>query len=152
MDYGSGALMAVPGHDQRDFEFAKKYNIEIKQVIDTGEGALELDKALIEKGLLINSGNELDGLDFEKAFEKILKLAKDNNFGSKKVNYRLKNWGVSRQRKWGAPIPMMINKKNSADVIPFSDLNQEEINSEVLVKNGNEYVKETDTFLSLIHI
>ena len=86
MDYGSGALMAVPGHDQRDFEFAKKYNIEIKQVIDTGEGALELDKALIEKGLLINSGNELDGLDFEKAFEKILKLAKDNNFGSKKVN------------------------------------------------------------------
>ncbi len=146
MDYGSGALMAVPGHDQRDFEFAKKYNIEIKQVIDTGEGALELDKALIEKGLLINSGDELDGLDFEKAFEKILKLAKDNNFGSKKVNYRLKNWGVSRQRKWGAPIPMMINKKNSTDVIPFSDLNQEEINSEVLVKNGSEYIKETDTF------
>ena len=146
MDYGSGALMAVPGHDQRDFEFAKKYNIKIKQVIDTGDGKLELDKAQVEKGVLINSGNELDGLNFEEAFEKISKLAKDNNFGSEKVNYRLKNWGVSRQRKWGAPIPMMINKKNSADVIPFSDLSQEEIDSKVLAKNGNEYIKESDTF------
>ena len=83
MEYGSGALMAVPGHDQRDFEFAKKYDIKIKQVIDTGEGELkELKAALIEKGLLINSGKDLDGLNFNEAFEKISNLAKKNNFGS----------------------------------------------------------------------
>ena len=147
MEYGSGALMAVPGHDQRDFEFAKKYNIKIKQVIDTGEGELkELKAALIEKGLLINSGKDLDGLNFNEAFEKISNLAKKNNFGSKKVNYRLKNWGISRQRKWGAPIPMMINTENSSDVIPFSDLKEEEINSEILIKNGKHYIKEKDTF------
>ena len=147
MEYGSGALMAVPGHDQRDFEFAKKYNIKINQVIDTGEGELkELNAALIEKGLLINSGKDLDGLNFNEAFEKISNLAKKNNFGSKKVNYRLKNWGISRQRKWGAPIPMMINIENSSDVIPFSDLKEEEINSEILIKNGKRYIKEKDTF------
>ena len=147
MEYGSGALMAVPGHDQRDFEFAKKYDIKIKQVIDTGEGELkELKAALIEKGLLINSGKDLDGLNFNEAFEKISNLAKKNNFGSKKVNYRLKNWGISRQRKWGAPIPMMINTENSSDVIPFSDLKEEEINSEILIKNGKQYIKEKDTF------
>jgi leucyl-tRNA synthetase len=147
MEYGSGALMAVPGHDQRDFEFAKKYDIKIKQVIDTGEGELkELNAALIEKGLLINSGKGLDGLNFNEAFEKISNLAKKNNFGSKKVNYRLKNWGISRQRKWGAPIPMMINIENSSDVIPFSDLKEEEINSEILIKNGKQYIKEKDTF------
>ena len=147
MEYGSGALMAVPGHDQRDFEFAKKYDIKIKQVIDTGEGELkELKAALIEKGLLINSGKDLDGLNFNEAFEKISNLAKKNNFGSKKVNYRLKNWGISRQRKWGAPIPMMINTENSSDVIPFSDLKEEEINSEILIKNGKHYIKEKDTF------
>ena len=147
MEYGSGALMAVPGHDQRDFEFAKKYDIKIKQVIDTGEGELkELNAALIEKGLLINSGKDLDGLNFNEAFEKISNLAKKNNFGSEKVNYRLKNWGISRQRKWGAPIPMMINIENSSDVIPFSDLKEEEINSEILIKNGKQYIKEKDTF------
>ena len=147
MEYGSGALMAVPGHDQRDFEFAKKYDIKIKQVIDTGEGELkELKAALIEKGSLINSGKDLDGLNFNEAFEKISNLAKKNNFGSKKVNYRLKNWGISRQRKWGAPIPMMINTENSSDVIPFSDLKEEEINSEILIKNGKHYIKEKDTF------
>ena len=147
MDYGSGALMAVPGHDQRDFEFAKKYNIKIRQVIDTGEGKLEkLNAALVEKGLLINSGEDLDGLNFDEAFEKISNQATRNNFGSKKVNYRLKNWGISRQRKWGAPIPMMINKENSSDVIPFSDLKEEEINSKILIKDGKKYVKEEDTF------
>ena len=147
MDYGSGALMAVPGHDQRDFEFAKKYNIKIKQVIDTGEGKLEkLNAAIVEKGLLINSGEGLDGLNFDEAFEKISNQASRNNFGSRKVNYRLKNWGVSRQRKWGAPIPMMINEENPSDVIPFSDLKEEEINSKILIKNGKKYVKEEDTF------
>ena len=147
MDYGSGALMAVPGHDQRDFEFAKKYDIKIKQVINDGQGELEkLDQAVTEKGILINSGKNLDGLNFDEAFKTISKLAKKEKFGSEKINYRLKNWGISRQRKWGAPIPMMINQENSSDVIPFSDLTEEEISSEILLKNGQKYVKEKDTF------
>ncbi len=147
MDYGSGALMAVPGHDQRDFEFARKYGIRVKQVIDNGQGELEnLKSAITEKGLLINSGEILNGLNFQDAFEKISELAEKNNFGSNKTNYRLKNWGISRQRKWGAPIPMMINTEDSSDVIPFSDLKKEEIDSEVLEKNGKKYCKEKDTF------
>ena len=147
MDYGSGALMAVPGHDQRDFEFAKKYDIKIKQVINDGQGELDkLDQAVTEKGILINSGKNLDGLNFDEAFKSISKLAKKDKFGSEKINYRLKNWGISRQRKWGAPIPMMINQKDSSDVIPFSDLTEEEISSEILLKNGQKYVKEKDTF------
>jgi leucyl-tRNA synthetase len=147
MDYGSGALMAVPGHDQRDFEFAKKYDIKIKQVINDGQGELDkLDKAVTEKGILINSGKNLDGLNFDEAFNTISKLAKKEKFGSEKINYRLKNWGISRQRKWGAPIPMMINQEDSSDVIPFSDLTEEEISSEILLKNGQKYVKEKDTF------
>ena len=147
MDYGSGALMAVPGHDQRDFEFAKKYDIKIKQVINDGQGELDkLDQAVTEKGILINSGKNLDGLNFDEAFKSISKLAKKDKFGSEKINYRLKNWGISRQRKWGAPIPMMINQEDSSDVIPFSDLTEEEISSEILLKNGQKYVKEKDTF------
>ena len=147
MDYGSGALMAVPGHDQRDFEFAKKYDIKIKQVINDGQGELDkLDQAVTEKGILINSGKNLDGLNFDEAFKTISKLAKKEKFGSEKINYRLKNWGISRQRKWGAPIPMMINQEDSSDVIPFSDLTEEEISSEILLKNGQKYVKEKDTF------
>ena len=147
MDYGSGALMAVPGHDQRDFEFAKKYDIKIKQVINDGQGELDkLDQAVTEKGILINSGKNLDGLNFDEAFKSISKLAKKDKFGSEKINYRLKNWGISRQRKWGAPIPMMINQKDSSDVIPFSDLTEKEISSEILLKNGQKYVKEKDTF------
>ena len=147
MDYGSGALMAVPGHDQRDFEFAKKYDIKIKQVINDGQGELDkLDQAVTEKGILINSGKNLDGLNFDEAFKFISKLAKKDKFGSEKINYRLKNWGISRQRKWGAPIPMMINQEDSSDVIPFSDLTEEEISSEILLKNGQKYVKEKDTF------
>ena len=147
MDYGSGALMAVPGHDQRDFEFAKKYDIKIKQVINDGQGESDkLDQAVTEKGILINSGKNLDGLNFDEAFKTISKLAKKEKFGSEKINYRLKNWGISRQRKWGAPIPMMINQEDSSDVIPFSDLTEEEIGSEILLKNGQKYVKEKDTF------
>jgi leucyl-tRNA synthetase len=85
MDYGSGALMAVPGHDQRDFEFAKKYDIKIKQVINDGQGELDkLDQAVTEKGILINSGKNLDGLNFDEAFKTISKLAKKKNLDLRK--------------------------------------------------------------------
>jgi leucyl-tRNA synthetase len=104
MSYGTGAVMSVPAHDQRDFEFAKKYNIEIKQVID--ESADIGEKAHTEKGILFNSG-EFDGLNFKKSFSAIKKALEDKNLGEVKTNYRLRDWGVSRQRYWGCPIPVV---------------------------------------------
>ena len=107
MDYGSGAVMAVPAHDQRDWEFAKKYNLPIKQVIAPAAGeAIDLDKeAFTEKGVLTNSGG-FDGLDFDAAFNAIADGLKAAGKGRVTTNYRLRDWGVSRQRYWGAPIPM----------------------------------------------
>jgi leucyl-tRNA synthetase len=107
MDYGSGAVMAVPAHDQRDYEFAQKYSLPIKQVIAPLNGEqCDLEKeAFVEKGILVHSG-EYDGLDFEAAFEAIAQTLTAAKKGAIKVNYRLRDWGVSRQRYWGAPIPM----------------------------------------------
>jgi leucyl-tRNA synthetase len=112
MDYGSGAVMAVPAHDQRDYEFAQKYNLSITQVIAPDAEAeargerVELDQcAYTEKGILVNSG-EFDGLDFNAAFDAIAETLQAAKKGQVKVNYRLRDWGVSRQRYWGAPIPM----------------------------------------------
>ncbi|MCW8875755.1 MAG: leucine--tRNA ligase [Kangiellaceae bacterium] len=110
MDYGSGAVMAVPGHDQRDWEFAHKYGIEIAQVIeatDDCEVDCDLEKeAFTEKGILINSG-EFDGQTSEQAFQSIAAWLAEKGLGQKQVNYRMRDWGVSRQRFWGAPIPMI---------------------------------------------
>lgn len=107
MDYGSGAVMAVPAHDQRDYEFAQKYNLPIQQVIAPQNGEeIDLGKAaFVEKGLLVNSG-EYDGLDFNAAFDAIASTLEAAKKGQVKINYRLRDWGVSRQRYWGAPIPM----------------------------------------------
>ena len=107
MDYGSGAVMAVPAHDERDYEFAKKYNLSITQVIAPSNGdAIDLTQtAFTEKGVLVNSG-EYNGLDFNAAFDAIASTLEMANKGRVKTNYRLRDWGVSRQRYWGAPIPM----------------------------------------------
>ena len=142
-DYGSGALMGVPGHDQRDFEFATKYSLPIVRVISSENE--DSDQASTEKGKLINSG-QFDGLSFEDAFIKIQKFAEQNNFGRFEENFRLRNWGVSRQRSWGAPIPMMIpENEDDNDAIPFSDLSDDELKAESIVRNGKKYVKEKDT-------
>ena len=107
MDYGSGAVMAVPAHDQRDFEFAQKYGLAIKQVIAPLKGeAVDLSAAaFVEKGVLVNSG-EFDGLDFEAAFAAISDTLVAAGKGRVTTNFRLRDWGVSRQRYWGAPIPI----------------------------------------------
>jgi len=112
MGYGTGAVMAVPGHDQRDFEFAHKYELPIKQVIAIGDEAYDAavwqdwyaDKAHPQLSV-VNSG-ALDGLDYRAAFDKIAELLGDN--GERRVNFRLRDWGVSRQRYWGCPIPMIL--------------------------------------------
>ncbi|WP_373090000.1 leucine--tRNA ligase [Zhongshania sp.] len=107
MDYGSGAVMAVPAHDQRDYEFAKKYGLGIKQVVaSNNDEAIDIDvAAFTEKGVLINSG-DFDGLDFTAAFTAISDALIAHDKGRVTTNYRLRDWGVSRQRYWGAPIPM----------------------------------------------
>jgi leucyl-tRNA synthetase len=123
MDYGSGAVMAVPAHDQRDYEFAKKYNIQIKQVIkpdNSGECDLNT-RAFIDKGVLINS-DKFSGITSSEAIESIANTLKKNKLGEKKVNYRLRDWGVSRQRYWGAPIPMVYCDVCGAVPVPLDQL------------------------------
>ena len=108
-DYGSGALMAVPAHDQRDFEFATKYKLPILPVIQSDETDSDtLGQATVEKNILINS-NEFDGLDFDQAFQAIEKKAEELDCGHRETNFRLRDWGVSRQRYWGAPIPVLLS-------------------------------------------
>jgi len=161
MDYGSGAVMSVPGHDQRDFEFATKYGLDIKQVI-TGMEEDDISKAAItEKGLLINSG-EFDGLDFDAAFKAISDKLISEDKGKVTVNYRLRDWGVSRQRYWGAPIPM-INLENGESVPVPEDQLPVELPEDVVMNgvtspikddpewakttyNGEAAFRETDTF------
>jgi len=108
MNYGTGAVMAVPGHDQRDWEFATKYQLPIRQVVKPADGSevgIE-EEAFIERGLLMNSG-EFDGMDFSQAFEALASRFEAQQQGQRRVNYRLRDWGVSRQRYWGCPIPMI---------------------------------------------
>ncbi|MDD2699094.1 MAG: leucine--tRNA ligase [Arcobacteraceae bacterium] len=104
--YGSGAVMAVPAHDARDFEFAKKYDLDIKIVIDTKDGIINLEEAFTEEGILVDSGTFTD-MPNVKAKDEIIKFFEANGLGNKKINFKLRDWGVSRQRYWGAPIPFI---------------------------------------------
>ena len=106
MDYGSGAVMAVPAHDERDWDFAKKYDLQINSVIKPFEGELSTEAAFTEVGELFNSG-EFDGMNSKKSQFEIIKTFEEKGIGKKTTNYKLKDWGVSRQRYWGAPIPLV---------------------------------------------
>ena len=108
MGYGTGAVMAVPAHDQRDWEFARRYGLRIHQVVQPDDGSLvDLDAgAYVEHGRLINSGR-FDGLDFDEAFDAIAKHFDAVGQGRRRVNWRLRDWGISRQRYWGCPIPLI---------------------------------------------
>ena len=126
MDYGSGAVMAVPAHDDRDFDFAKKYDLPVNYVIKPYKGELDEDSAFTEAGELFNSGN-FDGLNSKEAQSKITDHFESLLIGKNVTNYKLKDWGVSRQRYWGAPIPfihcddcglVMENKENLPIALP----------------------------------
>jgi leucyl-tRNA synthetase len=119
MDYGTGAVMAVPAHDERDFAFAKKYQLSLKVVI-AGEWDYEKG-AFTEKNTLINSA-EFNGLSFEAAFEAISQKLEKLNVGKREVHYRLRDWGISRQRYWGAPIPMIYCDACGIVPVPEADL------------------------------
>ncbi|MGP5214215.1 leucine--tRNA ligase [Psychrobacter immobilis] len=175
MSYGSGAVMAVPAHDERDYEFAIKYSLPIKQVIDIPVGyfdALEADakandteinRAYTERNILVNSG-EFDGLDFEQAFEAMLTKLEPQELAKKKIQYRLRDWGVSRQRYWGCPIPMVncehcgtvpVEEQDLPVVLPTDVVpdgrgnplkNIPEFVNTTCPKCGNPAERETDTF------
>ena len=124
MDYGSGAVMAVPAHDQRDHEFASKYQLPIAQVVaptGNGEDCNIQQQAFVERGVLINSG-DFDGLGFDAAFEAIASALDQKGLGSVTTNYRLRDWGVSRQRYWGAPIPMFNLTEGGEIPVPLDKL------------------------------
>jgi leucyl-tRNA synthetase len=163
MDYGSGAVMAVPGHDQRDYEFATKYQLPIKQVVTAADGsAITLEQAAYtDKGVLVNSG-DFNGLNFDAAFNAIADKLAGMGRGEVKVNYRLRDWGVSRQRYWGAPIPMLNLADGSQVPVPEDQLPvrlPEDVVMDGVISpikadpewaktsyNGSEAFHETDTF------
>ena len=163
MDYGSGAVMAVPGHDQRDYEFAKNYDLLITQVViatEDKECSIE-NSAFTDKGILINSG-QYDGLDFDAAFEAISTALINLDHGSVTTNYRLRDWGVSRQRYWGTPIPMYNLAEGGEIAVPLDrlpvilpvDVEMDGIQSPIKADknwcvaefNGQTVAHETDTF------
>ena len=164
MDYGFGAVFGCPAHDQRDFDFAKKYNLEIKTVVKPKN---ENDDYVVDTephtgpGVMINS-DFLNGLSApEKSISETIKYLEKNNLGNKKTNYRLKDWGISRQRYWGCPIPIAYDENNEVVKIPQEDLpvklpdiekfntdgnpldTQEEWKSVKI--NGKKCIRETDT-------
>jgi len=163
MHYGTGAVMAVPAHDQRDFEFAQKYGLQIKQVIEPiADEEIDLTKqAFVEHGKLVNSA-EFDGLDFDGAFNGIADKLEKLGVGKRQVNYRLRDWGVSRQRYWGAPIPMLTLENGDVVPAPMEDLPiilpedvvmdgvkspiKADPNWAKTTLNGAPALKETDTF------
>ncbi|MBP4133123.1 leucine--tRNA ligase [Gallibacterium anatis] len=163
MHYGTGAVMAVPAHDQRDYEFAQKYHLPLKPVIAPLDGSeLDLSKAAYtEHGVAINSA-EFNGLDFEHAFNGIADKLEAMGVGKRQVNYRLRDWGVSRQRYWGTPIPMLTLENGDVVPVPLADL-PVELPEDVVMDgvqspikadpnwakttyNGQPALRETDTF------
>ena len=123
-DYGTGAVMAVPTHDQRDFEFAKKYKLPMRVVISPNDFELDVDKmnrAFVDDGVMINSG-DFNGMSNRDAMEDIADLAEKKKYGKRTVNFKLKDWLISRQRYWGTPIPFIHCSKCGVVPIPYKDL------------------------------
>lgn len=149
MSYGTGAVMSVPGHDQRDWEFASRYGLPIKQVVQSVSDPVDVSEAAFtdkENTVTINSG-EFDGLDFPSAFaataEHLVKVAN----GERKVNYRLRDWGVSRQRYWGCPIPIIYDEQGEPHVVPDEDL-PVVLPEDVAFSGVKSPIKEDEQFIS----
>ena len=136
MGYGTGAVMSVPAHDQRDWEFARRYGLRIHPVVQPLDGSLpDIESgAFVEHGRLINSGR-FDGLDFEEAFDAYAKLFESRGTGHRRVNWRLRDWGISRQRYWGCPIPLIHCASCGVQPVPDHDLPV--VLPEDLVPDGN---------------
>ena len=136
MDYGSGAIFGCPAHDQRDFDFAKKYKLEITQVVSNGNKVVEPTEAYTGVGKLINS-DFLNGLDVSAAQKKIIEKIETNKIGKKRTLFRLKDWGISRQRYWGCPIPMIYLEDGKVVPVEKNELPVELPDDVDLNSNGN---------------
>ncbi|MCH2191133.1 MAG: leucine--tRNA ligase [Gammaproteobacteria bacterium] len=148
MSYGTGAVMAVPAHDQRDYEFASKYAIDIKPVIHPIDGNLDISKAAYtEYGLLKNSG-EFDGQGSEQAKVAITQWLSENGKGKEQINYRLRDWGVSRQRYWGCPIPFIYDADGNA--IPAREF-PVELPTDVVMDGVGSPIKKMPSFIDTVH-
>lgn len=135
MEYGTGAIMAVPAHDERDFEFAKKYDLPIIRVIESEESKGELREAYTGEGYLVNSG-KFNGLSCGEAFQKIGEYLSERNSGRFATSYRLRDWLISRQRYWGAPIPIVYCPKCGIVPVPEEELPVELPDIEFVGKKG----------------
>ena len=164
MDYGFGAVFGCPAHDQRDFDFAKKYQLEIKTVvkpIDQKDDFKVIDEAYTGNGILINSKFLNDLTAPEKSISETIKILEEKKIGKKKINFRLKDWGISRQRYWGCPIPIAYDEDNNIKKIPIKDL-PVKLPDDINIKaegnplsshkswkhiniNGKKCIRETDT-------
>ena len=164
MDYGFGAVFGCPAHDQRDYDFAKKYDLKIKTVVkpeDQDDKFIVENEAYSGSGIIINS-EFLNGLRVpEESIIKTIEILEEKNIGKKKVNFRLKDWGVSRQRYWGCPIPVAYDENGNVKTIPKEDLpvklpEKVDLNSKgnpldfeeewkSVIINGKKYTRETDT-------
>ncbi len=152
LDYGTGVVMGVPGHDSRDFEFASKYNLDIKQVIQSDRTD---DLPILDKGILVNS-DKFNGKTSEEASKEIIQELIDDGYGKKLVQFRLRDWGVSRQRYWGCPIPVIykngepeiIDENDMPVILPELDDGAPVPLSQIknFVELGNGITRETDTF------
>ncbi|MGH7848469.1 MAG: leucine--tRNA ligase [Candidatus Binatia bacterium] len=151
MEYGTGAVMAVPAHDQRDFEFARKYRLPIRVVIQAKEGRVrpeEMTEAFVDDGVMVDSG-PFSGLSSGDGREKIALYLEEKGWGKKEVRYRLRDWGISRQRYWGTPIPILYCKKCGMVPVPETSLPVKLPDDVPLTGRGGSPLLENKDFLKV---
>ncbi|MBN1931946.1 MAG: leucine--tRNA ligase [Desulfobacterales bacterium] len=152
MEYGTGAVMSVPAHDQRDFDFAKKYGLDIIVVVkpsDRNIDAVDMSEAYTGEGIMVNSG-KFDGLENKKALNEIAAYLQEKGIGKKTVSFRLRDWGISRQRYWGAPIPMIHCKKCGIVPAPYEDLPILLPEDADLIEGGKSPLSSLNSFLNTV--
>jgi leucyl-tRNA synthetase len=149
MEYGTGAVMSVPAHDQRDFDFAKKYGLDIIVVVKPENSDLDgetMTEAFVGKGVMINSG-QFDKMDTQTALDKIADYLEQNNLGKRSISFRLRDWGISRQRYWGAPIPMIHCDECGIVPVPEEDLPVVLPEQVDMLEGGKSPLPELDEFV-----
>lgn len=148
IDYGSGAVMFVPAHDQRDFEFAQTYQLPLKQVVKSTDGIEHNfnESAYTAHGILVNS-SQFDGMAFQQAFDAIATYLEENSQGHRTINYRLRDWGISRQRYWGTPVPMINCDRCGVVPVPDEDLPIVLPENVEFDEGGGSPIKSMETFI-----